>query len=69
MGRSQPALSTALARLRRHFGDDLLVRGPRGYRLTPFAAAMSHEVREAADYAERVLDIASVFDPATSTRS
>ncbi|GAA1329144.1 LysR family transcriptional regulator [Pseudonocardia xinjiangensis] len=69
LGRSQPGLSSALARLRRHFGDDLLVRGPRGYRLTPFAAAMSDEVREAADYAERVFGVASVFDAATCTRS
>jgi DNA-binding transcriptional LysR family regulator len=69
LGRSQPTLSSALARLRRHFGDDLLVRGPRGYRLTRFAAAISDEVREAVDYAERVLGVASVFDAATSTRS
>src|ERR1700739_4079062 len=34
---SQPAMSRALQRLRRHFGDELLVRGPDGYSLTPRA--------------------------------
>ena len=35
LGLSQPALSASLARLRRHFGDELLVRSGRGYELTP----------------------------------
>ena len=34
---SQPAMSRALQRLRRHFGDELLVRGAEGYSLTPRA--------------------------------
>jgi DNA-binding transcriptional LysR family regulator len=34
IGLSQPAMSAALARLRRHFGDELLERVGRGYRLT-----------------------------------
>ncbi|MFE9127257.1 LysR family transcriptional regulator [Streptomyces sp. NPDC007148] len=32
---SQPAMSRALQRLREAFGDELLVRGPGGYELTP----------------------------------
>lgn len=35
IGLSQPAASAALARLRRHFGDDLLVRTGNAYDLTP----------------------------------
>src|ERR671920_1299934 len=35
VGLSQPAVSNALARLRRRFGDDLLERVGREYRLTP----------------------------------
>jgi len=34
---SQPAMSRALQQLRRSFGDELLVRGPDGYTLTPRA--------------------------------
>ena len=34
---SQPATSAALARLRRHYDDDLLVRAGRTMQLTPFA--------------------------------
>ena len=34
MGLSQPALSASLARLRRHFGDELLSRAGNEYRLT-----------------------------------
>ena len=37
LGLSQPAASRAVARLRRHLGDALLVRTSKGYRLTPFA--------------------------------
>ena len=36
-GLSQPAVSAQLARLRRHFGDDLLARFGNQYRLTPLA--------------------------------
>ncbi|WP_353946359.1 LysR family transcriptional regulator [Streptomyces sp. HUAS MG91] len=36
-GMSQPAMSRALQRLRDTFGDELLVRAPGGYRLTPRA--------------------------------
>ncbi len=34
---SQPAMSAALARLRRRFDDELLVRAGRDYELTPLA--------------------------------
>ena len=37
LGRSQPAVSNALQRLRALLGDDLLVRGPSGFMLTPRA--------------------------------
>jgi DNA-binding transcriptional LysR family regulator len=68
LGRSQPTVSSALARLRRHFGDALLVRGAGGYRLTPFAAAMARDVMEAAENVDRVLGISSAFDPSSSRR-
>lgn len=37
IGLSQPATSAALARLRRHFDDDLLARDGNRYVLTPWA--------------------------------
>ena len=40
VGLSQPAMSAALARLRRHFGDELLVRSGSGYELTALGAVL-----------------------------
>ena len=39
MTMSQPAMSGALARLRKHFDDELLVRVGRGFELTPHGRA------------------------------
>jgi DNA-binding transcriptional LysR family regulator len=41
---SQPAMSRALAALRRAFGDELLVRGGGGYRLTPRAERLQRDL-------------------------
>ena len=40
VGMPQPAMSTALARLRRHYKDELLVRTANGYELTPLARSL-----------------------------
>ena len=66
---SQPAMSGALARLRRHFDDELLVRDGREYVLTPLAARLLPDVRDALRQVERTLDARPEFDPATSTRT
>ena len=68
MGLSQPALSASLARLRRHFGDELLSRVGNTYRLTPLAAQLRPRVRLALDGVERVFSAQPDFDPAESTR-
>jgi DNA-binding transcriptional LysR family regulator len=68
MGLSQPALSGSLARLRRHFGDDLLTRVGNDYRLTPLAVQLKELVRVAVTGAERVFAAQAAFDPASSTR-
>ncbi|MGR7027507.1 LysR family transcriptional regulator [Geodermatophilus sp. URMC 62] len=68
LGLSQPALSASLARLRRHFGDELLSRVGNGYRLTPLAAQLGPRVRLALDGLERVFTAQPEFDPAGSTR-
>jgi DNA-binding transcriptional LysR family regulator len=65
---SQPTMSGALARLRQHFGDELLVRSGREYRLTPVAGHLLPAVREALQQVERTLSTSQEFNPATSTR-
>jgi DNA-binding transcriptional LysR family regulator len=65
---SQPTMSGALARLRQHFGDELLVRSGREYQLTPMASGLLPAVREALGQVERTLGVAAGFDPATSRR-
>lgn len=68
MGLSQPALSASLARLRRQFGDDLLVRVGNEYRLTPLAVQLKDRLRVALMSVERVYTAQSDFDPESSRR-
>src|SRR4051812_34558294 len=68
MGLSQPALSASLARLRRHFGDELLTRVGNEYRLTPLAVQLKELSRIALSGVERVFTAQPEFDPASSTR-
>jgi DNA-binding transcriptional LysR family regulator len=68
IGMSQPAMSGALARLRKHFGDELLVRVNRGYELSPLAQTLLPHVREALLVVERTLDVSPAFDPLGSRR-
>jgi DNA-binding transcriptional LysR family regulator len=46
VGMPQPAMSIALARLRRHYKDELLVRTGNGYELTPLARSLLPSVQE-----------------------
>lgn len=62
---SQPALSNALARLRRALDDPLLVRTPRGMVPTPRAAALAVPVHRALADLEEALGNRG-FNPATS---
>src|SRR5215218_8433065 len=68
MGLSQPALSASLARLRRHFDDELLTRVGNDYRLTPLAVQLKELARIALSGVERVFAAQPEFDPASSTR-
>lgn len=65
---SQPALSAALARLRRHFGDDLLVRRGNTYELTPLATQLGPRTAVALAGVERVFTAQAEFDPAQCRR-
>ena len=64
----QPAMSVALAKLRRRFDDELLTRRGRDYELTPLAAELLPEVQEAVRLVNAALQIEEDFDPSTSER-
>ena len=68
MHMSQPALSAALARLRRHFNDELLERRGNIFQLTPLAQQLLDLTYAATAGVERVFTAQAEFDPATSTR-
>lgn len=66
IGRSQPATSSALARLREMFNDPLLVRNGRGYRLTPRAEELRPHVARAIAALTATFQNPADFDPATA---
>lgn len=66
VGLTQSATSNALARLRRRFGDELLVRIGREYELTPVARNLLERTDQAFESLEQVFE--DPFDPASSTR-
>ena len=68
MTMSQPAMSGALTRLRKHFDDELLVRVGRGFELTPLAEQLLPVVAEAVEAAEALLGQDRDFNAATSTK-
>lgn len=65
---SQPAMSGALARLRSHFQDELLVSVGRRMVRTPLGEELVQPVREILLQVRGTLESRSGFDPATSTR-
>ena len=68
LGLSQPTVSSALARLRRHFDDELLARQGSRYVLTPLAAALHPLVTDAITSSERVFLGRAGFDPVRTRR-
>ena len=69
LGLTQPAVSNALARLRKLFGDPLFVRTPAGMDATPFARELAEPVRQALALLESALAHGPGFEPATATRA
>lgn len=59
----QSSMSTALARLRTVFRDELLVRVGRDYELTPLARLLLPQVQETIPMIERVLTARAGLDP------
>jgi len=68
LGLSQPSLSSSLARLRRHFSDELLTRVGNTYELTPLAVQLRQRTEAALITVERVFASEPLFDPAASQR-
>jgi len=69
LGLSQPAVSNALARLRKLLGDELFLRTPAGMEPTPFAEQLAESVTYGLGMIHSALNQRSTFDPAASTRS
>lgn len=63
LGLSQPTLSAALARLRRHFDDELLTRVGNIYELTPLAERLIEQTGQALSASDRVFQTRPDFDP------
>ena len=65
---TRPAVSNALARLRRLLNDPLVVRTARGLVPTPRAKGIAPLITSALEKLRAVVDEAAAFDPSTSTR-
>mgnify|MGYP006183458325 FL=1 len=69
LGMSQPAVSSALGRLRASLCDELFLRTQKGMVPTPYALQLAEPVAVALDGLQQALNVRAAFDPATSTRS
>lgn len=69
LGMSQPAVSSALGRLRSSLGDELFLRTQGGMTPTPYALQLAEPVAVALDGLQQALNVRAAFDPATSQRS
>lgn len=67
IGRTQPAMSAALSRLRALLGDELFVRGPSGLQPTPRALDLAEPLGHALAEIQRTLAFTQAFDPRSST--
>ena len=67
LGRTQPAISNALNRLRKLLDDELLVRGSGGLTLTPRAEALRDPLNDIMQLAEICLSEGVQFDPMEAT--
>ncbi|MDM0034359.1 LysR family transcriptional regulator [Variovorax sp. J22P271] len=68
LGLGQPAVSNALARLRKLFGDELFLRTSAGMQPTPFAEQLAESIGYALGMIHGAVNVRSSFDPATSPR-
>ena len=66
IGRTQPAMSAALSRLRGLLGDELFVRSPKGLQPTPRALDLAEPIGRALADLQRTLEYTRAFDPMSS---
>jgi DNA-binding transcriptional LysR family regulator len=69
LGMSQPAVSSALGRLRTSLGDELFLRTQGGMEPTPYALQLAEPVAMALGGLQQALQVRAAFDPQTSSRS
>lgn len=69
LGLTQPAVSNALARLRKLLGDELFTRTPQGMEPTPYAEQLAESVTYALGMIRSALNQKTGFDPATARRA
>ena len=69
LGLGQPAVSNALARLRKLFGDELFLRTASGMQPTPFADQLAESIGYALGMIHGAVNVKNSFDPAASKRS
>jgi DNA-binding transcriptional LysR family regulator len=68
LGMSQPAVSSALGRLRTSLDDPLFLRTQGGMVPTPYALQLAEPVATALDGLQQALQVRTSFDPVTSER-
>ena len=68
LGMSQPAVSRALSRLRRQFGDQLLVKGHRSMMPTVYASELAGPLNYLLEQTEAFFERKSAFDSSTTSR-
>lgn len=69
LGKSQPALSHTLGRLRDVFDDQLLVPGKGGMKPTPKADSLRAPLERVLRQIESLISVETQFEPASTTRS
>jgi DNA-binding transcriptional LysR family regulator len=69
LGMSQPAVSSALGRLRASLGDELFLRTQHGMAPTPYALQLAEPVAAALDGLQQALNVRASFDPPSSARN
>jgi hypothetical protein len=68
LGMSQPAVSSALGRLRASLGDELFLRTQQGMLPTPYALQLAEPVATALGGLQQALQVRASFDTSTSER-
>jgi DNA-binding transcriptional LysR family regulator len=66
---SQPAVSSALGRLRTTLDDELFIRTQGGMTPTPYALQLAEPVAMALDVLQQALNVRGAFNPLTSARN